>query len=449
LNGNFRTAFEFRASALRKQRRKHQSEPDGGDVSIDDEFATQLGLWSSASDFWSTIGWAFHCSAAHPRRWRYWKLWLEFMLDVMGADWKQRHDMDVRRHSNGDMDDKKEFTACNESILAMYINSLRSERKNPLREIQRAVLAFADGTMKDAALYREIFTHETAELVEKKRKRPALDLEHNHFGDYLDNDEDYDFGNGIEADWDDQETPDKRKPRARKRRRRPSLPKWDLEEQSQEVVVGAGLEESVSLRLRLFALLSRAALCLPNPYTSVEELYDSFGIAISRLPLQMFRLFVASSSTIAGDIEVYVTMLRYTIRPLLPSHAPTPKPRLTDTHTTVEMGISMRLICRSFLPFASSRIFAQDNAKLSLCIEHMLRILWTSGAAPWHPNLRGLLEKGITARQEQASRKGRGKPLFSESHPEVYAKKILDASSRNLRFVVDLIEADRPSASKS
>src|SRR5699024_5024712 len=60
--------------------------------------ANEGSVWCRGQDFWSTVGWAFNTATLHPHRWRYWRVWLEYMIDVLEADWTERERLDREAH---------------------------------------------------------------------------------------------------------------------------------------------------------------------------------------------------------------------------------------------------------------------------------------------------------------------------------------------------------------
>jgi len=426
VNANLRAAFEFQSGSLRNARRGWlihdvDRDSDHDEDRIDGKFANELGLWSNSPDFWVTLGWAFHCSVTYPHRWRYWKAWLECILEIMEADWYERLRLDQRRQETCPGEDV-EFPSLQESILMMYVNSLRRERKAPLREILRALFAFADGTVVDGAVYKEVFGNETLTPSKNKRKRAqTLDLDQDQFGDYLDDDDCFSSQN------EEPSTPTKPRPRRRGKPRKTDNPA--------PRVASPGLAESVQIRLRLFDLLSAACHYLPDPFAPLHELYDAFATSVRGLPLDMFRLFVESHTTPLGN-EVYISLLRYIIDKLLPT---TPDPGSVDPATNDTDGVSVAILEHCFLPFAANKIFVEDNAKLSLILEHMVRSVWNNSHIEYSPTFRQAVERGIEARNEKTRPRKNGRPKAT-SPAEDATRQVLDNSSHNLNILLDLVE---------
>src|SRR6202034_1126779 len=88
-------AFAFRPKATPRRNRRmeraavpnpQQRVPYGEDP-INSKLANESSLWLRAQDFWQVVGWALNCSIHHRGRWTVWKVWLDYMLDVIEADW--------------------------------------------------------------------------------------------------------------------------------------------------------------------------------------------------------------------------------------------------------------------------------------------------------------------------------------------------------------------------
>lgn len=46
-------------------------------------FVREGVIWYCVSDFWLVLGWLFWCVVFVLGRWKYWKLWLEFVVMVL------------------------------------------------------------------------------------------------------------------------------------------------------------------------------------------------------------------------------------------------------------------------------------------------------------------------------------------------------------------------------
>lgn len=234
VNANLRDAFLFRGDSG-SRRRSHQNVSLNGSENDDDHIrgktANRGSVWARGQDFWKVLGWAFNCSALHPHRWRWWKPWLEYMLDVLEADYEERRRLDLERE--GEMR-AYEFHNLRESLLVSYVTP-KNSRMSPLKPIMSAL--FADGSPSSQAIYKEVFIQENkiASHNTKKRKRGRVDLENDNFGDY---DDDESTG-GSEPP-----TPE-------------HLRSLAIEDDNSAVLwATSSLAETIPIRLRLFALVS-------------------------------------------------------------------------------------------------------------------------------------------------------------------------------------------------
>jgi hypothetical protein len=121
-------------------------------------------LRRSAKDFWHVLGWSLNCSIRYPARWKYWKVWLSYMIDVLDEDWKER------RLQDGD---DEEMPMSEKALIVRYIADADGGGAG-LKRIVRAV--FVDGGPESLRDYPEVFQNETMKLKTedregKKRKR--------------------------------------------------------------------------------------------------------------------------------------------------------------------------------------------------------------------------------------------------------------------------------------
>jgi len=245
INANLRSAFLFTQSP-RGGRRSYGTEPDFSDAesSADEALGTRLArdtsIWARGHDFWKVVGWAFHCSALHPQRWRHWKPWLEFMIDVLEKDFDEREGRDKEASgratspSDGDGDDD-DCSFLRQSLIMAYLDKYNS--RTSLRQIVKALLA--DGGPTSSLLFHEVFDRETKSGPKggSKRKRDdsVLDLNNNQFGDYFDDD------SPPSSQGSDGSPVAKTRVKARK-----------AAKQVGPETMSEGFVESVPLRLRLF-----------------------------------------------------------------------------------------------------------------------------------------------------------------------------------------------------
>lgn len=197
------------------------------------------------------------------------------------------------------------------------------------------------------------------------------------------------------------------------------------------------LDETIPFRLRIFRLLFAVADSLPSCFCPVVNLYEEFTNRVCNLPVPMFQYFMDWMQTMYSDSDksciVYISLLRSFAEKLLPAKRPDPFD--VDFETEQQGGISIALLEKCFLPFAASRVIADENAKLSLVLEGMV---WTVYVAEQLSDeevesLENAVEKGIKARGERIRKRNSGLgPVEKE------AKAALDRSSKSLRLFVHL-----------
>lgn len=409
VNGHFRTAFAFRDRSSRASRRRRAHSPDGADLTNkEDDLTTPLAdadsLWNRVPDFWTMLGWAFSCAASHPERWPHWKLWLELLLDVVERDVAERKALDDER---GDGQPRM----LRDSILASYVG------EHQLGHIMRVLFAYVDGD--DAHSYQEIWPRETqtpaaTAAATNKRKRDehakaaVVDLERDEYGDWFEEDDDDTIFAApyISDARSTPPTPARRKGRARAaqpRKKRQPLP----------LVENPLLEETIPIRRRILALLSRLCYELPAadaPF-AVFDLYERLAEHVRDLPLDVFpRLVWSDAPELQGS--VYVTLARHLLARLLPPGVP--QPLDVDAETEAKGYVSGAMMERCFLPWAASSVVA-DNARLAVVLWELLSYLWRVEESEVGPEsmteeMRAAILTGIEARERKSKLRNEGGP---------------------------------------
>ena len=199
LNANLGEALSFTSPRSRGRRRNF-----GDDMSSDDEEETSRlkgvimnkgRIRTCATDFWHVVGWALNCSVVHRKRWKYWKVWLDYMLDVLDEDWIARGAQDKANELAGDT-----FKMRENSLLVKYLSSVKG-RSSALKRVIGSI--FVDGGSEDLRAYPEVFENETSESrAQSGHKRKRED----DFGDQSDGEDQ--FGFGSETPLPSQETDD-------------------------------------------------------------------------------------------------------------------------------------------------------------------------------------------------------------------------------------------------
>lgn len=423
VNARFQDAFRFGQSL----RRSRGGTPDGYDAADDVGGEPQLygrygkhSVWRRGQDFFNVVGWAFNCSVLYPNRWDYWRQWLEFLFDVIEADLEERTRLDEQAHAQaGGEDGQCRYALLADSMLAGYVNQ-RNGRTGGLKWIVRVI--FADGQDSSASLFQEVWDKEHKGLSRnktlKKRKR-KINIEKGDFGGLLDDDSVYSSQNSEPP------TPQKKK---------------SFAEKHDASALESSYVESIALRQRLFAMLSYLCHYLPKPPLDLPELYETYETQIRSLPLSLFTAFVDSTTSALRE-DSQISILQDVLFHYMPSSAVNPSK--VDAERYDANGTSPAILERSFLPYAANTIAAEDNAKLSILLEELVKIVWTDGTEQFSEGFYGAVSKGIKAREAKIKRKAVGtrgrRNGYIEEDPDSEARSALEESSRRLRQLAQLI----------
>ncbi|KAL8909060.1 MAG: hypothetical protein Q9207_000394 [Kuettlingeria erythrocarpa] len=412
INGNLRDAFAFstpETSSRRGARRRATSDDVATPIdsldSIDLELANAASVWAKAQDFWHLVGWAFNCSVLHPRRWERWHLWLQYMIDVLEQDWTLRAQM----HNQDEDSQEDPREGC---IIVQYLSGNDITARQD-RRIIRAI--FADGSPKAAAEFPEVWRNETKERkkdIEVKKANSKIDIDAGNWGDYMD---------GASSSSDLEDTPPPESPC------KMAAPDAVSTTTIPDVSAPLGGPESIILRLRLLSLLSTVSVFLPHVYTPLGTLYDIYFEHIRPLPLPQFFLFVSPSSMQYFHSAAASSFLQILLRSLVASSAP--------LHRTDD--VRQETMERCYLPYPANTASIGDNAKVSLCVETLLRLLQSHVGLAWSENLQEKVEQGIQAREQKGKKAGKGKGK-GKSAGEEEERMWLRGSAGRMRGLVEL-----------
>lgn len=126
-------------------------------------------LRSCARDFWHVVGWTFNCSINNPRRWKYWRVWLDYMLDVLDADLTERQRLDSPEVVIGASNkDNRKGNYLQGALLGRYLSDVEG-RSSAMKRVVRAV--FADGGPDSLKEFPAVFPNETQQGGVRKQKR--------------------------------------------------------------------------------------------------------------------------------------------------------------------------------------------------------------------------------------------------------------------------------------
>ncbi|KAJ3496270.1 hypothetical protein NLG97_g2782 [Lecanicillium saksenae] len=421
VNANLRAAFQFYSTPRWQRRPNYSSDAGLSDDSQDERERNQISgslanensVWSRGQDFWSTVGWAFNCSTLYPQRWRYWKRWLEFMLDVLQVDWTERERLDLDAHEANGGSGAVPTTMRQESILFMYMEQ-KNGPQGGFKAIMKAL--FADGGSLSASSFHEVFDKEPRGRYNetKKRKRDdRVDVENDKFGDYLDDDP---FSSGAS------EPPTPEKPRC-------------MRKASSFGATFPGLTETIPLRLRLFKLLSAATFTL-HKHSDVDRLYDAYASSLKVVPLDMFALFVAQRRNPLPP-DLHVTLIKVLFSFLLPSSYK--DPHKVDPEGEAEARLSTAMLEHCYVLHPANTIGIEDNAKLSLVVEASIQLLWACNALEYSESFAAAVHKGIEARSNKIKRKRTGRAKLDQD--DGLATEMLDASADRLHILLNMLQS--------
>ncbi|KAJ4141177.1 hypothetical protein NW768_000384 [Fusarium equiseti] len=429
VNADFRTAFQFISEsrwARRSDQNAHENDSDmsdadsnGDDERLKGKLSNDGSIWSRGQDFWSTIGWAFNCSTLYPTRWSYWRAWLDFMLEVLEADWDERERRDKQAQQANGPDSEMPRTSRNESIIVMYMNQ-QNGRQNGARGYIKAL--FADGSEISSLAYREVFDKEPRgpRKQSKKRKREQiLDLENDKFGDYFD---DESMSSGIS------EPPTPQKPK-------------DSRKQGTAGAHASGFVESVNLRLRLFRLLSAVTWSLQKP-GDLNRLYEEYCASLKLLPLPMFSLFACQRPNVLVP-EARITITKEMFDLLLPSSYKLPSK--VDKEGEARGALTLPMLEQCYVIHPANTVALEENAKLSLVVEDAIQLLWACDLMEYSVDFEAAVEKGIAAREAKAKKRRTGKMKSDET--DVIAQEILANSGERIRFLLEALKLKQEEAS--
>ncbi|KAK3698899.1 hypothetical protein LTR37_016776 [Vermiconidia calcicola] len=434
-------AFRFcdAATSIRGKRTRTRVSGIGSDDEdekpgrIRSPYVEKESLWTNAEGFCDVLGWAFNCSIAHRHRWDRWKLWLDLMLEVL------QDDLEARLPEAEKLYEATGSIAAVESILkdsmfSQHVSSIGAGRNNK-RRLMRAVLA--DGKQKSLAEFGEIWKHEAKAPKQKQEdrssKRRKLDLENGDYGDYFDNSDEDSLQSSIRRSRSVTANPSKQQSRAA------SKHEDDSEEEANGTrtpnasgsaadVDSFGGMDALHLRQRILALLTLFCSKNPEAFLDTEDLLDLYTEFLRPLPLAVFQQFVLPTKPWLGP-NSQASLVQMLLRPLLVQTAPPYN----------ENALRQAEFEAHYAPFAANSTSYVDNAKVSLMIESLLRLLWSSGKVEYAPKLRRLVEQGIQARKEKAAWDGR-KKVGVKLKADADALLVMECSAERMLTILDMAE---------
>ena len=414
-------AFKFAGIAGRSTGRKRTAEVSPGKNLvniIENDLASSAALFTQAENFWQVVGWAFNCSILYKKRWKRWSLWLEYMTEVLEADWDIRHRADEME----------------QSLLVQYIISGGGQTDSGRRLI-RAI--FADGRKTSVGEWKEIWLNETKELKKEgdvKKVEKTINIEADDYGDYV-SDED-------EADLEEAS------PHSVASGRSDSPTKKPIQTPGTDIANAAdrfGGASALALRIHLLSLLSKVAYYYPSALTwptqqvtnGTERLYDLVLEHIRPLTLSAFFLFMSPSTLRPWDPTEVSVFTQYLLHrgSLIEGDAPEPASYVLTEESLLE--------CH--LPWAASNNGVVDNAKVSICVENLMRLYDRYGPGlTWTQDLEDLAEYGIKRREDKAKatqpKRGRKRKGAASVADESEEWTYLRDSAARIRLFVQIVK---------
>ena len=178
---------------------------------------------------------------------------------------------------------------------------------------------------------------------------------------------------------------------------------------------------------------------MPGRFVELCDVYVTFADALRELPAPFFALFVSTASSILPS-DSLSTLLRHILPHYLPSSVPDPADVVEDDEDDdVEYGISMPMLQCCFLPYAANSVSVDANAKMSLVLESLLRLVWEKCGISWTSELQTVVEKGIAARN--AKTKPRKNARAKADGDDQLARKMLTDSSQRLLTIMRIIKS--------
>lgn len=125
---------------------------------------------------------------------------------------------------------------------------------------------------------------------------------------------------------------------------------------------------------------------------------------------------------------------------LLPNAVPRPR--------TANDEISQQIIEKHYLPFCANTTSFEDNTKVSLLVESLLRLFLVADCHVEHtPGLEAAVMKGIQARQTNIKVDRRKKNNAAKKKEEEIDRLWLEASGERLQSLLTWVETQNPKGS--
>jgi len=162
-----------------------------------------------------------------------------------------------------------------------------------------------------------------------------------------------------------------------------------------------------------------------------EDCFDLVTEFLRPLPLDTFMLFVSPPTPWLED-HSHASLCQNLLRPTISSEAPIYH---ADTMTQIEFE-------KHFLPYPANYTNYVENARVSLLVEKLLRLLFTNSALVVNDSLKKKLDEGIKAREAKA-KFGARKLVGAKEAEEEKAVQMLSRSAMRMRMTVQIAGAQQ------
>ncbi|KAI5816101.1 hypothetical protein BZA77DRAFT_387814 [Pyronema omphalodes] len=400
---NLNAVYDFsRSDRGNRERRRHQQQQHHhpkddasaqGDERISHPLALEESIFSSVDDIWGIIGWAFSCSIHHKPRWNWWKLFLEFLIESLELDWRER----LRLYEKGG---GKDGGVLGESLVVRLLPENRGS--GGYRRVLRAI--FAGGKEEWGMLWED-------ELMTKRLRKPGRARIDRVVGeeqkDDMEDEEDF-LEEGEEQEEEDITMDDVDQPRS-------AAYPW-------------GGMQSFIFRQRLLELLSLVSS--HNLFIPTQDFYLELRDLIFPHPVSTLKLFV--SPLLDTHDTSYSLLSQHILLTLLPNP---PK--------TFDFTLTQDILITHFLPFCASSQSPLNNARVAVLLQVLFQLLMRRGFVSYSLDLEAAVKEGRRKRREKVgSPKGKARKELEE------VRQDWNMAEDGLLFMVALLKSRKDSGER-
>lgn len=350
----------------------------------------------------------------------------------METDWTERKKM-----ADAEGTTKSEHSL-QDSLIWKFIDT-DSAGNGRNRRIVDAI--FADGSAGALKSFPKLFKNETTEQrpaeedtkTSNSRKRSEVNIDKDEYGDYLFQEE------------DDSDIPGK-STRSRPRRVGRGTRAADLtlveeaaaeEEEEQKAqkladearakggIASYGGSYSLELRQRLFSLLIKASLAMPEEFMRTGDLYQLLTEKIRHLPLDIFQTFVSYQTLPWMGADAQSTLCEALILRMRESAAP----------NSNDGYLHQQKLEECYLPYSAHTASVVDIAKYSILLEALMILLADNSKLRNTPILREAVRMGIKRRAKKATPESQRSKASGEI--KSYESSCLDSSAGGLVWLIE------------